>query len=187
MDSMRRDANQREPEGGSAPPLAQVEADVLAFLRAEAGFAQVFTVNASGYPVGRTMGVLLGDDWSVDLVQRRVHRRLGHLLRNPRVEVVWVGSPAPGSTNDHPHVFDFGLLVPRCVFLRGDAQVMDDDWTLERYRREDAELRSRGLTKAPERTDDEVRAELVGVHIRPVQVRAEGFGRGAESFTWSPS
>lgn len=187
MDPVRVDANQREPEGTPVRSLEDVQADVMAFLRDEAGFAQVFTVNASGYPVGRTMGVLPNDDWSVDLVQRRVHRRLGHLRRNPRLEVVWIGSPAPGSTNDHPHVFDFGLLVPRCVFLRGDAEWMDDAWTLERYRRQDDALRARGLTKAPERTDDQVVAELVGIHVRPVQVRAEGFGTGAQSFTWSPS
>jgi len=184
---VRIEANQIEPAERPEKPWEQVQAEVLAFLREEAGFAQLYTVNKAGYPVGRTMGVLLGDDWSVDLIQRRVHRRLGHLRRNPRVEVCWIGTPAPGSTNDHPHVFDFGLLVPRCVFLRGDAEIMDDDWTLERYRRADAELRARGLTKAPERSNEEVKADLVGVHIRPVRVRAEGFGHGAESFEWELS
>jgi len=32
-----------------------------------------------------------------------------------------------------------------------------------------------------------VRAELVGLRIHPVQVRAEGVGVGATSYTWLPN
>lgn len=160
-------------------------AGVMRFLQEEAGFAQVFTVNREGFPVGRTVGARINPDWSVDLIQRRVHRRLSQLARNPRIEIVWVGTPAEGSRNDEPAVFDFGLLVPRAVFLRGVAEFMDADWTVERYLRETQVLRGRGLTKAPQRSADNVRAELVGVHVRPLRVRAEGFGRGAEAFTWT--
>jgi hypothetical protein len=158
---------------------------VLRWVREEAGFAQVVTVNGEGFPVTRTLGAFLTDDWSVDLVQRRIHRRLGQLRRNPRLEVVWVGTPAPGSRNDHPAVFDFGRLVPRTVMVRGVAEFMDEEWTLRRYREETARLAERGGSKAPDRDDDNVRAELVGVHVVPVRVRAEGFGDGAQSFTWS--
>lgn len=161
-------------------------ADVLRWVQDEAGFAQVVTVNREGFPVARTLGAFLNEDWSVDLVQRRVHRRLDQLRRNPRLEVVWVGSPVPGSRNDHPAVFDFGRLVPRVVLIRGVAEFMDAEWTLRRYRQETARLLERGAgTKAPERDDDDVRTELVGVHVVPVRVRAEGFGDGAESFSWS--
>jgi hypothetical protein len=182
---LRIDANERHRDDRGDRPLAEVQAEVMAFLCEEAGFAQVYTVNRAGYPVGRTMGAPVNPDWSVDLVQRRVHRRLSHLAERPQLEILWVGPPAPGSVNDRPHVYDFGLDVPRVVFLRGTAEAMDDGWTLERYRRQTAAQRDRGLTKAPERTDDNVRAELVGVHVVPVQVRAEGFGVGAQSYTWT--
>jgi hypothetical protein len=182
---VRVEAN--EVGGSEEPPrsLADVQQAVLAFLQREAGFAQVYTINREGFPVGRTMVAPVNDDWSVDLVQRRVHRRLDQLRRDPHVEVTWVGAPAPGSTNDHPHVYDWGLLVPRVVFLRGIAELMDDEWTVERYQHQTAVQREKGLTKAPVRDAENVRTELIGVRVHPVQVRAEGFGAGPQSFTWA--
>lgn len=180
------------PSGPSAaggqvqtPDRAALLEAVRRFVREEAGFAQVVTVTAEGFPVARTMGAPLNDDWSVDLVQRRIHRRLDQLRRNPRLEIVWVGTPAPGSRNDSPAVFDYGRLVPRVVLLRGVAEFMDEDWTVRRYREQSAPLRARGLTKAPDRDEANVRAELVGVRVRPVRLRTEGFGEGAQSFQWS--
>ena len=166
-------------------PLEQVIQEAMRFLREEAGFAQLVTVTEDGFPVARTVGAPVNDDWSVDLVQRKGHRRLAQLRRNPRLELVWVGSPAPGSINDRPAVFDFGLLVPRVVFLRGIAEPMDGDQTAECYRRLSARQRARGLTKAPRRSAENVRAELAGIHVRPVRVRVEGFGRGAQSYAWT--
>lgn len=165
-------------------PPTEVQDRVLAFVTEEAGFAQVCTVNGDGFPVARTMGAPVNDDWTVDLIQRRTHRRLGQLRRNPRMEIIWVGSPAPDSTNDSPHVFDFGLTVPRVVFLRGTAEFMDAEWTVQRFTRLAAIHRAKGQTKAPERTADNIRTELVGVRVRPIQIRAEGFGEGAQSYTW---
>lgn len=184
MPTVRVENNERGDRSGAPKPLEQVQREVLAFLREEAGFAQVYTVNRNEFPVGRTMVAPVNDDWSVDLVQRKVHRRLGQLQRNPRLEIAWVGDPAPDSVNDRPHVYDFGLLVPRVVFLRGIAEFMDGDWTVERFERQTAIQRGKGLTRAPERTPDNIREELVGIHVRPVQVRAEGFGAGPQSFTW---
>lgn len=182
--SVRVEDNERPREGVVPRPLDAVQRDAMAFVRDQAGFAQVFTVNRDGFPVGRTMVAPVNPDWSVDLVQRAVHRRLGQIRRDPHVEVVWVGDPLPDSVNDRPHVYDFGLDVPRVVFLRGLARVMDHPWTLERFTRQTAIQRSKGLTRAPERSAENVRDELVGIHIVPVQVRAEGFGVGAQSFTW---
>lgn len=158
---------------------------VMQFLREEAGFAQLCTVSRDGFPVARTMGVPVNDDWSVDLVQRRTHRRLGQLQRNPRVEIVWVGTPARGSRNDHPAVFDFGWQVPRAVLLRGTVEPMTEDQTLEAYERLRAPLLARGLTKAPDRSPENVREELVGLHLRPVRLRVEGFGESAQAFSWT--
>lgn len=163
----------------------EVAREAMRFLREEAGFAQLITVTAEGFPVARTVGAQVNDDWSVDLVQRKVHRRLAQLRHNPRLELVWVGSPAPGSSNDRPAVFDFGLLVPRVVLLRGIAEQMDGDRTVACYQRVSARQRALGRTGAPPRSDENVRAELAGIHVRPVRVRVEGFGRGAESFTWT--
>ncbi|HLT09265.1 MAG TPA: pyridoxamine 5'-phosphate oxidase family protein [Micromonosporaceae bacterium] len=169
---------------GGTQPADPVLAEVKRFLREEAQFAQLFTVGAEGYPVGRTVGAPINDDWSVDLVQRRVHRRLRHIARNPRVEIVWVGTPRPGSRNDRPAVFDYGWLVPRAVFLRGIAEPMTEEETLAAYHRLRAPLLAAGLTRAPDRSAEDVRENLAGVHVRPVRLRAEGFGEGAESFTW---
>jgi len=57
-------ANQRDVT--SAPALADVQQAVRDWLRNEAGFAQVYTINIDGYPVGRTMGAPVDDDFSND-------------------------------------------------------------------------------------------------------------------------
>src|SRR5215208_3646503 len=178
------DANERAGRGAPELSLAEVQQRVMRFLREEAGFAQVVTVNAAGFPVGRTMGAPVADDWSVTLIQRNVHRRLGQLRRNPRLEIIWVAPPAPHSINDRPHVYDFGLAVPRVVFLRGLAEFLDPEETIARFRRQTALHLARGQTTAPKRSDEDIRRELVGIHVRPLQVRAEGFSAGAQSFTW---
>lgn len=182
----RIDSNERDRPGAVAKPLAQIQRKVLAFLTEEAGFAQVCTVNAAGFPVARTMGAPINEeDWSVDLVQRNVHARLRQLRRNPRLEIIWVGNPAPDSVNDRPHVYDFGLLVPRVVFLRGLAEFMDPEWTVARFQRMTDTHRARGQTRAPERTAENIRAELSGIRVHPLSIRCEGFGAGAQSYTWT--
>ena len=164
------------------PPAAAL---ALAFVRDEAGFAQVTTLDAKGYPVTRTMTAFLEEDWSVSLVQRRQHRRIGQWRRDPRTLVTWVGAPAPGAGNERPHVFDLGLLPPRVVSVRGRAELMPDGWTVARYRTEVGRQRAQGFDRAPSRTDSQVVEDLVGVRIRPVRVRLEGFGAGAESHMWT--
>lgn len=181
---MKVDANERHRPDAAVPDLTAVRGAVRRFVQEEAGFAQVYTVNRDGFPVGRTMVAVLNDDWTVDLVQRNLHRRIGQIRRNPRMEIVWTGSPRPESVNDRPHVYDFGLAIPQAVFIRGLAQMMTDDELVATYERQTAIQRDKGLTKAPMRGADAVRAELVGIRVAPVQVRAEGFGAGATSFTW---
>jgi hypothetical protein len=61
---------------------------------------------------------------------------------------------------------------------------MPGEWTVRRYFDELVRQRARGGTRAPVRTAAQVEDELVGVRIRPVRVRLEGFGTGAESFTF---
>jgi hypothetical protein len=184
MDLHEAQANQRT--GVSSLSAAELERRALAWLHTEAGFAQVFTINKAGYPVGRTMVAVVDEAFCVWLVQRKVHKRIGHWKRNPRTEVMWIGSPAPGSRNDFPHVYDFNLLVPRAVFIRGDAQFLDDAALLAAFQRQTAINRAKGWIRAPERTPENVVSELVGVIIRPLQVRLEGFGNGAESFVLRP-
>lgn len=181
---MRVDANERQRPGATHPDLESVQEAVLRFVQTEAGFAQVFTINRDGFPVGRTMVAVVNADWTVDLVQRNVHRRLNQIRRNPRMEIVWTGPPRADSVNDRPHVYDFGLAIPQVVFIRGLAEMMTEGELVSTYERQTRIQREKGLTKAPLRTPDEVKAELVGVRVRPVQVRAEGFGAGATSFTW---
>jgi hypothetical protein len=177
-------ANQRASV--SQPPLADLQRQVLTWLHTEAGFAQVYTVNQAGYPLGLTMAAPVDDEFTVWLVQRKVHKRIDRWRRNPKTEVVWMGAPAPGSRNDSPHTYDLNLAIPRGVFIRGDAEFLDDATLVERFQQQTALHRSRGWTKAPERTVENIVSELVGVRIRPLQVRVEGFGDGAASFTWKP-
>jgi hypothetical protein len=183
--TVRIESNERGGRTEVVPSLEEVQRRAMHFLRDEAGFAQVVTINAAGFPVARTMVAPIEADWSVTLVQRNVHRRLGQLRRNPRLEIIWVGPPAPDNTNDRPHVYDFGHNAPRVVFLRGKAEFLDAEETIARFRRQTARNLARGQTLAPDRTDDNISQELVGIHVRPIQVRAEGFGSGAQSFTWT--
>jgi hypothetical protein len=177
-------ANQRAVT--AQPPLPELTRSVLGWLRTEAGFAQVFSINKDGYPMGRTMAAPIDDDFTVWLIQRRVHKRINQWRRNPKTEVVWMGAPAPGSRNDSPHTYDLNLAIPRGVFLRGDAEFIDDATLVERFQYQTSLHRARGWTKAPERTVENIVAELIGVRIRPLQVRVEGFGEGAASFIWKP-
>jgi len=179
------DDNERERLRSRVKSLDEVQREVMTFLKEEAGFAQVYTINGEGFPVGRTMVAVINDDWSVTLVQRKVHRRLGQLRRDPHVEVAWVGLPAPDSINDRPHVYDFGLLVPRVVFVRGLARFMDEEEMVATFQRQTQIQRAKGLTGAPERTVENIKEELVGLRVAPTQVRAEGFATGAQSFTWT--
>ena len=156
------------------------------FVLDEAGFAQLTTIDARGYPVTRTMAAFLEEDWSVATVQRRLHRRLDQWRRSPRTEVVWTGTPRPGATNERPHVFDLDLLPPRLVAVRGDAQFMEPEWTDGIYRAAVTAQRAAGHDRAPLRSPDEVATQLVGVLIRPVLVRLEGFGEEAQSFLFRP-
>jgi hypothetical protein len=181
---LKIEQNQRDQSVEASIDHKAIERRVLQFLQLEAGFAQVYTINRDGFPVGRTLVAPVQEDWSVILVQRNVHRRLRQLERDPHVEITWVGEPAESSVNDQPHVYDFGLLIPRVVFLRGLAEFMSEEETVEAFNAQTSIQISKGLTKAPERTTTNVRTELVGVRIRPVQIRAEGFGDGAQSFTW---
>jgi hypothetical protein len=164
--------------------LLNVGRAALSFVRTEAGFAQVTTLDSANYPVARTMTAFLNEDWSVDLIQRRRHQRLGQLERHPKLLVSWVGPPGPESANDNPNVFDLGLPVPRAVFVRGIAEFMPSKWTIERYHDRVTEQRRRGLTRAPLRSREQVAEQLVGVHVRPVRVRVEGFAADARSFAW---
>jgi hypothetical protein len=164
----------------------QAETDALAFVSTEAGFAQLTTLDRSGYPVTRTMTAFLSDDWSVALVQRRSHERLRQWQTNTRTQVSLIGSPSPKASNERPHVFDLGLGPPRFVSVRGTAEFMPDEWTVACYQEHLAQQRQHGHTKAPLRTCEQVITDLVGVLIRPVKVRLEGFGSGAESFTFIP-
>lgn len=184
---MKVEPNERHRSDADNPDLASVEAAARLFVQEQAGFAQVYTINRDGFPVGRTMVAVLCDDWTVDLVQRNVHRRLNQIRRNPRTEIVWTGPPRPDSVNDRPHVYDFGLEIPQVVFVRGLAEMMSGDEMVATYERQTAVQRAKGLTKAPLRSADQAREELVGVRVRPLQVRVEGFGVGATSFTWKIS
>ena len=177
-------ANQRGETATAAS--ADLQRAVRDWLHTEAGFAQVVTINKAGYPVGRTMGAPVDNEFTVYLIQRKVHKRIGQWRRNPRTEIVWTGTPAAGSCNNSPHVYDFNLLVPRAVFIRGDAEFLDDAALVAAFERQTALHQSRGWAKAPLRTAENVIDELIGVRVRALQVRAEGFGEGATSFTWKP-
>lgn len=179
---MSLELNARDGDPGLS--LAQCQQRVRRFLADEASFAQVVTVNRAGFPVGRSMVAPVDDDWSVPLVQRSVHHRIGQWRRNPATEIIWQGSPRRDNRNLFPHVYDWCVQAPRVVFLRGTANFMDADELVEVFAAQSEKNRQAGRTLAPERDRDNVIAELVGVRVRPIQIRAEGFGNGPESVTW---
>ena len=165
-------------------PDAGVLVRAEAFVRDEAGFAVVTTLDTEGYPVSRSMTAFLAEGFAVNLVQRRSHRRLEQLRRDPRLLVAWLGSPAPGATNDRPHVFDLGRLPARAVMVRGHAQFMGEAWTWDTYARARAEHLARGDDRAPARDRAQVARDLIGIRVHPYRARLEGFGDGAQSFDW---
>jgi len=175
--------NQR---GEASSPLSidTIKRSVMDFLREDAGFAQLITLNTEGYPVGRTVVASINEDWTVDLVQRSVHARIGQWRRDPRTEIIWSGSPHRSNRNLRPHVFDWCVQIPRVVFLRGEAEFMTDRELVTSFNAQCAANLAAGRDLAPMRDRSDITSELIGVHIRPVQVRAEGFGMGAESWTW---
>jgi hypothetical protein len=185
----------RVPLNGTQGEVCMTEQDRLDaaltaaadFVRTEAGFAQVTTLDAAGFPTARTVSAFLCPDWTVALVQRNAHRRLAQLRRNPRILVGWSGSPASTSKNESPAVFDLDLLIPRVVFVQGVAVEMDEDQTWATYAAHDRRLREQGNGRAPERDRADVAAELTGLTVLPRRVRLEGFGAGPEQFTWSPA
>ncbi len=165
--------------------IDRARALALSFVRTEARFAQVTTIGRRGLPVGRTMSAFLTDDWSVELIQRRTHHRVAQLLHDPRVLVTWVGPAAEGASNEHPHVFDLGLLVPRVIFVQGNVEHLSAQQTWDSYAAHSAGLRAAGNYRAPDRAPENVAKELVGFRVHPRRVRLEGFGVAAETFDWN--
>ncbi|MEO7125894.1 MAG: hypothetical protein ABI382_10340 [Nakamurella sp.] len=131
------------------------------------------------------MTVFLNPDWSVDLVQRRQHARLAQWRADPHALVSWVGTPADGASNEHPHVFDIGALPARVVFVRGTVTFLGPEQTEHIYRREIEAQRAAGLIRAPLRSRVQVDHDLLAVRVDPYRVRLEGFGHGAESFDFT--
>lgn len=170
---------------GAANDQDAAAASAMEFVRREAGFAQVTTLDVHGFPVSRSMTAFLEDDWSISLVQRNSHHRMNQMRRDPHTLVTWVGDPAPWATNERPHVFDIGRLPPRVVFVRANSVFMDDAWTLAVYEREIQRQRADGHDRAPLRSPEQVREDLVGVRLEPYRVRLEGFGEGPRSFDWT--
>lgn len=171
----------------TASQEAQIRAQQAArqYVMDEAKFAQVTSRDSHGQLVGRSMTAFLNPDWSVDLVQRRQHARLAQWRLDPHALVSWVGTPADGASNEHPHVFDIGALPPRVIFVRGVVTFLDPEQTENIYRREIEAQRASGLTRAPLRSRVQVDQDLVAVHLDPYRVRLEGFGHGPEAFDFT--
>lgn len=155
------------------------------FVHAEAGFAQVTTLDRHGYPVARSMTALLAQDWLVELVQRGSHARLAQLRRDPRMLVTWVAPGADDASPAYPHVFDIGRRPQRAVMIRGTARFLDPDRTWATYSAHSDRLRALGHRQAPVRDAADVAAQLTGLQVIPYRLRLEGFGDGAQSFDWT--
>lgn len=169
----------------AATTAAQAQEAARRFVLHEAGFAQVVSRGTRGALVGRSMTAFLNPDWSVDLVQRQQHARLAHWRADPHALVMWVGPPAPGATNEHPHVFDIDTLPPRVVFVRGSVTFLQPEDTERIYRRNLEAQRASGFTRAPVRDPQQVEQDLAGVRVVPTRVRLEGFGEGPQTFEFT--
>ena len=71
--------------------LARATLLAQAFVRHEAGFAQLTTIDGRGYPVTRTMTAFLLNGWEVATVQRRAHRRNGRIRTPVSSAATWEG------------------------------------------------------------------------------------------------
>lgn len=143
----------------------------------EAGFAQFYTVNKDGFPTGRSMGATLAPDWSVDTVQGNNSRyaRGRQVQRHPQVEILWL------DYRNHQG------MVPRAVFLRGIAETYSGDRLIATYRAIRARLGGNtGSGHGEDRTDESVLENLIGIHVTPVRIRAEGFGDFTEVIEFTP-
>ena len=135
---------------------------------------QVYTVNKEGFPTGRTIGANLNDDWSVDLMQAKDNGRVTQVRRHPQMAIEWNDGGRSGNLN-----------IPKAVFLRGIGETFEGDRLVMAYNKRMDRMEKRGSTR-PRLPEAQVREELVGIHVRPVLVRAEGFGDYAEVFVWAP-
>lgn len=165
---------------------SQIQAAVRTFLDEGPRFAQLITVDSRGAPVTRTVGAEVGADWTVELVARRGHARLRQLAANPWMQLVFVSPARRLEPVARPAVIDYGLPVPAVVALTGWAEPLNAQQTLAAYQRQRAAADLRGNTRAPQRTDEQVRTELTGTRMHVITIRAEGFGEDAESLTWAP-
>ena len=120
-----------------------------AFVRDEAGFAQVTTIDGHGYPVCRSMTAFLLDGWSVDLCSVAATGGSASCAANPRRWSPGSARRPRGRTNERPHVFDLGRLPPRAVSVRGTRELMDDDWTEAVYARHAGDSALEDSTRAP--------------------------------------
>lgn len=128
--------------------------------------AQLFTLDRDGYPAGRSVGVLLNDDWTVDCLADRTRGRALQAAANPRVAIMWDDGAQP---------------VPRVLFIRGDAEVQEGVPMLEAHRRRMDNFIRRGEPRSP-RAAEELLRHMVNIRITPRRIRIEGFGKGTESF-----
>lgn len=153
----------------SAKSIDEIKAEVLKFLQEETGFGQVYTINKDGFPIGRTMGAPIEDDWTIDMIQPNHSKRLDQVSKNPRMEVLWI---------------DTSVRIPRAVFLRGNGKVFLGDELLTKYNRRVDISEAKGRSRGPRQEPDAVRANLAGIHFTPVHCRVEGFGERTELFAW---
>ncbi len=132
--------------------------------------AQLFTLDPDGYPAGRTVGVLLNEDWTVDCLAERTRHRALQAAANPRVAIMWD---------------DGGQPVPRVLFIRGDAEIQDGPAMLEAHHRRMQNFVRRGEPRSP-RSAEELLRYMVNIRIHPRVIRIEGFGSGTQAFEFRP-
>ncbi|MFN8534495.1 MAG: pyridoxamine 5'-phosphate oxidase family protein [Dehalococcoidia bacterium] len=163
----RAAARRRSVPTPALPATDEIKQAVRAFVD-ERGQAAFYTLDRDGFPTGRVLGVSVGDDWTVEIVQARRTGRVAHVRRTPQVAVVWTEG-----TNG------------RNVYLRGSARLVEGDELIAAYGRRMAANRARGSTM-PAMPDDEVRELLIGIAITPRSIRTEHFGEGMGIYEWRP-
>jgi pyridoxine/pyridoxamine 5'-phosphate oxidase len=161
----RAAARRRSVPSPPRPATDEIKAALREFIT-ERGAAAIYTIDKAGFPTGRVMGVSVTDDWSVEVVQARQTGRVAHVRRNPHVAVVW-------TEGTHG----------RNVYMKGLASLVDGDELVAMYHRRIAANRERGGSMPP-LPDEDVRELLIGMVIKPVQIRTEHFGDGIGIYEW---
>jgi hypothetical protein len=150
------------------PSIAEMQKIALQFCQPPR-FAQMITIDARGFPTVRTLGGRLMPDWTVDIFTFKHFARLKHVRRTPRMAMMWLQPPEPGSSS----------RTPKLIAAKGTAEIIEGEAL-----RPIVEQR---LASGPNRegmTVERYLNEVALIRFHAEEFRAEGFAAEGSELTW---